>query len=145
MLHSSPSNTAGGPLTQDPLQAALGTQGSLLAPLAIDEPGVGHAGGVAGSLKAGVGNWNRGPLCSPRPRKQFKPRRQFKHPQFSLESPGIANVVVVGKGEKIREPVGSIAGKRSRLHPLPTARIKAITTNSRRPIGNLEARAIVAG
>ena len=56
MLHSLPSNTAGGPFWHEPAQGAVGTHGSLLAPAAMDDCGVGQAGGVAGSTKAGSGN-----------------------------------------------------------------------------------------
>ena len=44
--------------------------------------------------------------------------------------PGIASVVVVGLGANKHRPVGSIAGKRSRLHPLLTATINTIATAS---------------
>ena len=148
MLHSLPSNTAGGPFWHEPAQGAVGTQGSLPAPAATVDSGVGQTGGVAGSTNAGSGNWKVGPRPRPSPLPclarrrlrqfmQFNPRRQSRQPQLSPPDPGNASVVVVGNGEKIHEPVGSIAGRRSWAHPLATMLKTTIASNNNRPSGKV--------
>ena len=130
--HSSPNSTAGGPFWHEPLHGELGTQGSLLAaaPEAIVDLGMAHAGGAAGSGNADCG---KTPLKPGRCKHPPSPPRQRKHAQFS---PGSASVVLAGRGENKREPVGSIAGKRSRLHPLEMATNKTMAMTNNRPMGS---------
>ena len=109
---------AGGPFWQSAVHGALGTHGSLDAPpievsggVVALGTGVRQGGGATGSGNAGSGNENgRVFNGSPSLRKQF-PNRP------SPAEPGSAIVVVAGSGLKIRCPVGSMAGSRSREQP----------------------------
>ena len=112
---SFPNKTAGGPSLHWPLQFALGTYGSSLAPAAMvagavmGVAGTGQIGGSAGWVKAGCGKRTRGML-----RFLSRPNK----PPASPADPGNAIDVVVGSGAKRREPVGSIAGNRRPAQPL---------------------------
>ncbi|PAY19361.1 hypothetical protein CKO51_12180 [Rhodopirellula sp. SM50] len=133
---------AGGPFWQSDGQGALGTHGSLDAPpievsggVDVLGTGVRQGGGAAGSGNAGAGNENgRVFKGSPSFRRQFPSRP-------SPAEPGSAIVVVAGRGLKIRCPVGSMAGSRSREQPTDCssetnatiAIILAIALNFRHP------------
>ena len=142
---SRPSSTARGPVAQEPSQGWLGTQPSSFrhpprqpgAPPAPGSAGVAQGGGAAGSGKAGSGNEKAGAL------KQVPSFcRQPKQQQPSPAAPGKASVVVVGKGEKRHEPEGSIAGRRSRLHPHASTTSSINATQNSRAISS---RTVIGG
>ncbi len=128
---SSPSKTARGPVRQLPLQAALGTQGSLDAPRAVDADGTAQGGGSTGSGKAGVGHAKSGLRKQlPKLLRHDPLPRQPRQPQPSPPEPGNARPVVVGNGENRQDPVGSIAGNRNLVQPDETATNNAIAVTA---------------